>query len=133
ENLLASLAAEVHPVAGTGANIVIAKALLNVGIVVADALAVRRIVLPNVGGAVVDIDIAVAPIAAAAPVVAPAADRPSSTEGEARRDHARADIGGIAEVIGRIVRVGPRTIHRRGLIIRNVHGIRISLLDYNDL
>src|SRR3984893_11941788 len=129
---MAALSAETHAVVCAGAAVVVSSALLDVHVVVANALAVCRIVVPNVG-AMVDIDVAVAPVAAAAPVIAPAADRPGGTEGDTRRDHAGADIGGVAEVIGRIVCIGPRAIHRRGLVIGNVHGVRISLLNHDDL
>src|SRR3984893_6536175 len=107
---MAALSAETHAVVCAGAAVAVAEALLDVHVVVANALAVCRIVVPNVG-AMVDVDIAVAPVAAAAPVIAPAADRPSGTEGQSRRDHAGADVGGIAEVIGRIVCIRPRGIH----------------------
>ena len=46
QHLLAITAAKIHPVRCAGPQIVVAEALLNVGVVVAHALAMRRIVLP---------------------------------------------------------------------------------------
>ena len=133
ENLLATLAAEIHPVIGAGADIVVAEALLHVRVVVSHALTVRRIVIPNVGGAVVDVDVAIAPVAAAAPVIAPTAERETGAERNSGRDHASANIGRITEIIGRVVRIGPGAIHRCRLVIGNIHSIRIGRLDHNRL
>ena len=46
QHLVAVTAAEIHPVRRAGPDIVVAEALLNVGVVVAHAAAMRRIVLP---------------------------------------------------------------------------------------
>ena len=88
-------------------------------------------VIPDVGRPVevVDVDVAVAPVESAAPVIAPASDRPGCTEGETRRDHAGADIGRIAEVIGWIFRIRPGSVNRRRIVVRHVHRIGIGLLD----
>ena len=87
KHLLPVAAPEIHPVGGAGLQIVVAEALLNVGVVVPHALAMRSVVLPaiaDVGGPVevVDVEIAAAPVASAAPVTAPAANGPTRTEGE---------------------------------------------------
>ena len=83
QRLLAVAAAVIHPVAGAGPQVIVAEFLLDAGVVVSHALAVRRIVLPittNLVGAV-DEEVVVAPVAAAAPVIAPAAQRKARTEG----------------------------------------------------
>ena len=96
----------------------------------------RRVVLPaisDVSGSVIDIDVAVAPVAAAAPVIAPAPDRPARTEGQPGRDDAGADIGRITKVVRRIVRVGPSSIDSRRLVVRHVHRPRLGRLDDDHL
>src|SRR6185437_8502906 len=88
EHLLTVAATEVHALLGVAA-LVVAEALLDVGIIVAHALPVRRIMLPGIAGAdVVDVegvharavgdDVAVAPVDAAAPV--PVVVRPASNQ-----------------------------------------------------
>ena len=125
---LAIAAAMVHPVCSTGPQVVVAEFLRNAGVVVADALTVRRIVLPvvsDVGRSVVviDVEIAVAPVEAAAPVVAPASDRPAGAKRQPCSDYAGTDIGCIAEIIRRIFRIGPVTIDRRRIVVGNVDRI----------
>src|SRR6267142_1868581 len=127
-------AAEIHPIRSAGLQIAVAEALLNVRVVVSHALAMRGVVLPVVPDivgpvVVVDVEVAVAPVASAAPVIAPASDGPARTEGETRRDHARADIGRVTEVIGLIVRIGPGSVNRRRIVVRHVHRIGIGRLD----
>ena len=134
KHLLPVTAAEIHPVCGAGLEVVVAEALLNVDVVVSNALTMRGIVLPvipDVGRpvVVVDVEVAVAPVESTAPVIAPASDRPGCTEGETRRDHAGADIGRVAEVIGWIFRVRPGSINRGRIVVRHVHRIGIGLLD----
>ena len=134
KHLLPVTAAEIHPIGGAGLQVVVAEALLNVDVVVSNALTMRGIVLPvipDVGRPVevVDVEVAVAPVESAAPVIAPASDRPGCTEGETRRDHAGADIGRVAEVIGWIFRIRPGSINRRRIVVRHVHRIGIGLLD----
>jgi hypothetical protein len=46
--LLIIAAAKLHPIAASGTQIVVAETLLNIGIAVADALPMRRVVLPVV-------------------------------------------------------------------------------------
>ena len=133
---LSVAAAEVHPVRCAAFQIVVAEALRNVGVVVSHALAMRRIMLPavsDVRGSVIDIDVAVAPVEAAAPIIAPASNGPAGAEGETCRNHSCADIGRIAEVIWRIVRIGPRSVDRGRIIIRHIDGFGIGLLDHNRL
>src|SRR5882724_12056726 len=128
-HLLPVAAAEIHPIRGAGLQIVVAEALLNIHVVVSHALAMRGVVLPVVPDVVcpvVDVEIAVAPVGSAAPVIAPASDGPASTESETRRDHARADIGRVTEVIGLIVRIGPGSVNRRRIVVRHVHRIGIG-------
>ena len=88
-------------------------------------------VVPDVVGpvVVVDVEVAVAPVASAAPVIAPASDGPARTEGETGRDHARADIRRVTEVIGLIVRIGPGSVNRRRIVVRHVHRIGVGRLD----
>ena len=98
----------------------------------------RRIVLPAVSDVicpivVVDVEIAVTPIESATPVVTPASDSPACTEREPRRDHSRADIGRIPEVIGWICGVGPSSVNRGRIVVRHVHRIGVGLLDDNRL
>ena len=94
----------------------------------------RGIVLPvvadviNVVGAV-DVDTVVAPTAAATPVVAPAPDRPARAERETGRDDTGADIGWIAEIVRRVIRVRPLAIDGRGLVIGNIHRVGLRLFD----
>jgi hypothetical protein len=92
EHLLAALATEVRPVAGASANVVVTEPLLDVRIVITDALAMRRIVVPNVGAVVYE-DVAIAPVATAAPIIAPASDRPGGAKGDAGSDDPGADVG----------------------------------------
>src|SRR6478735_3978149 len=138
KHLLSVSAAEIHPIGGAGLYIIVAEALLNVDVVVSNALTMRRVVLPAIPDVgrpveVIDVEVTVAPVASAAPVIAPASDRPGRTEGETRRDHAGADIGRVAEVIGRIFRIRPGSIDRGRIVIRHVHRIGIGLLDHDRL
>src|SRR5262249_12589487 len=92
QHLLAVAATEVHAIADTGliANIdIAAETVGDILVGIFDALAMYRVVLPvvNIGGAV-DVEIVVAPTAAAAPVIAPAPDGPACAKGKAGRDHA---------------------------------------------
>ncbi len=110
----------------------------DIGIIVFDALAMRGIVLPVVADivhpvVVVDVEVAVAPIAAAAPVITPASDGPRGAECEAGRDDAGADVGWITEVIGRILRIGPFTVSDDGIVVRDVDRVRLRLLDDDHL
>jgi len=59
--------------------------------------------------------------------------RNGNPEGKTRRDHARADIGRIPEVIGWIVRVGPGSVNRRRIVVRHVDRIGIGRLDDDHL
>ena len=98
----------------------------------------RRIVLPVVPDVVdpvvvVDVEVAVAPVASTTPIIAPATDRPARAEGEPRCDDARADIGRIAKIIRRIFRVGPASVSRRRLVVRYVNRIWIGQLDDDGL
>src|SRR5882724_2229545 len=134
KHLLPVAAAEIHPIGGAGLQVVVAEALLDVRIVVSHALAMRGVVLPVVPDVVgpvvvVDVEVAVAPVASAAPVIAPASDRPGCAEGETGRDHTSADIGRVAEVIGWIFRIRPGSIDRGRIVVRHVHRIGIGLLD----
>src|SRR5580704_4883728 len=59
-------------------------------------------------GRSVDVEVSVAPVDAAAPIIAarcPAAERVTSPEGDAGRDDAGADIAGRGPVVRRIVRI----------------------------
>src|SRR6202000_2070840 len=67
EHLIAALAAEIRPVGHAGA---IAEFLRDIGVVVTHASPVRWIVIPDVVGAMIDVNVAIAPVAAAAPVIA---------------------------------------------------------------
>src|SRR5439155_22172928 len=134
--LLANAVSELQPIRNAGLQIAVTEALLNVRIVVSDALAMRRVVLPaisDVAGSVIDIDVTVAPVAAAAPVVAPASDRPARTEGQTGRDDAGADRARITKVVRRIVRVGPSSVDGRRLVVRHVHRPRLGRLDDDHL
>lgn len=133
EYLLTALATEIRPVAGAGTYIVVTEALLNVRVVVADALAMCRIMLPRVCGAMVDVGAAIAPIEATAPIIAPAGYPPGCPEGDACRNQARADIRWVAEIIGRIGLIGPLTINHSRIVIRHIQRIRIGLLDHDGL
>src|SRR5262249_59295795 len=84
-----------------------------------------------VARAVVDVDVVVAPAAAATPVVAPASDRPAGAEGKTGRDHAGADIGRIAEVIGRVTRVRPCAIDGGRIIIRDIDRVGLRRFNHN--
>jgi hypothetical protein len=72
--LLPATAAEIHPILCPGAEIVITVFLLDVGIGIADALAMFRAVLPiipwsvDIDRAIYD-DVVTTPVAAAAPIV----------------------------------------------------------------
>src|SRR5258708_29743268 len=89
--------------------------------------------ISDVGGSVIDIDVTVAPVAAAAPVIAPAPDGPAPTEGQTGRDHACADIGWITKVVRWIVRIGPSPVDGRWLVVPHVHRPRLGRLDDDHL
>ncbi len=96
----------------------------------------RGIVLPaiaDVRGPMIDVDVAIAPVAAATPVIAPAPDRPGRAECDAGRNHSRTDIGRIAPIVRRIFRIGPAAVDGRRIIVRHVHRCGIGLLDHDDL
>jgi hypothetical protein len=74
KDLLTTLAAEIHPVLRTTAQIVVTELLSHVVIVVSDALPVLRPVLPIVAGQrvdpwPVDVDVVVVPIETSAPII----------------------------------------------------------------
>ena len=138
EHFLAVAAAIVHPICSAGPQVVVAEFLRNAGVVVSDPLAVRRIVLPvvsDVGRSVVviDVEVAVTPVEAAAPVIAPASDRPAGAECQPCGNHAGTDVGWIAEIIRRIFRIGPVTINCRRIVVGNVDRIGLRLLDDDHL
>ena len=95
----------------------------------------RRIVLPAVTNVVraVDEEIVVAPIASAAPIIAPTAQRETSAEGYPGGDDAGADIRWRAKIVGRIVRIRPIAVDCRRLVIGNVHHVGIGWLDHDRL
>src|SRR6185369_4817685 len=76
KHLLPVTAAEIHPVGSASLYVVVTEALLNVDVVVSHALAMRSVVLPAIPDVrrpveVVDVEVAVAPVESAAPVIAP--------------------------------------------------------------
>src|SRR4029079_13856667 len=109
-----------------------AEFLLQVCIVIAGPLPMRRIVLPlfgpgaaiDIDGAAAPIDAAAAPIAAAAPVAAPrpAAEPIGRAEGNAGANDAAANIVGISPIIGigGIIRLRPVSVDDGRFIIGNV-------------
>src|SRR5258706_8932646 len=138
KHLLTVVAAEIHPIGDAGLQIVVAKALLNIRIAVSNTLAMRRVVLPVVSDVaylvvVVDVEVAVAPVASAAPVIAPASDGPARAECETRCDHARADIRRIREIIGRIGRVRPSSVNDCRIVVRHVDCVGVGRLDHDRL
>src|SRR5258706_6909583 len=138
KHLLAVAAAEIHAIGDAGLQIVVAKALLNIRIAVSNTLAMRRVVLPVVSDVaylvvVVDVEVAVAPVASAAPVIDPASDGPARAECETRCDHGRADIRRIGEIIGRIGRVRPSSVNDCRIVVRHVDCVGVGRLDHDRL
>src|SRR5579862_9181646 len=120
QNRIAAAAAEIHAVLTSGAQSVVAKALLHIRVVIGNPATVRGIVLPVVAVAVeiidvdraIDVDVVVAPAETAAPVTArgPAPDRVANAESDAGGDDSPRDVSGWRKVIRRIGRIRPRSI-----------------------
>ena len=119
--LIAASTAEIHAVLCAAREVAVtAEFRRHIGVGIAHALSVCRIVHPVVPAAainIVDVDVAVdvdvvaAPIEAAAPIAAgsPATERIAGAKGKTGGDNSGADIGGRGPVVRRIGRVRPRT------------------------
>ena len=127
EDLLATPAAEIHPILRTAAKIVVTELLPHVVVVVSDALAVFRPVLPivateRVNPWPIDIDVIVVPIEAAAPPVSargPISESPAGTKCQAPRDEPCADVSGIPPIVGWIRWIRPGTINNGRIVHRS--------------
>src|SRR5262245_3879400 len=141
ENLIATSAPEIHPVLASATNIVVAEFLLHVRIIVSHALAMCRVVLPvaaaqRIDPRPVDVDVVVAPIASPAPVVStpsPPSERPAGTKRESGRDEPGANISRPPEVIWRIRRIGPSSVHDSRIVVGHIDGVGVGLFDDDDL
>ena len=141
--MIAAAAAEIHSVLRAG-DIVATEFVRNVGVAVAHALPMRRIVRPVIAvttvdivdvDIAVDIDVVAAPIEAAAPVAAsgPAAECIASAEGDPGRDNATGNVARRRPVIRRIGRIRPCAINDGWIVIRDVDRVGLSRRDNDDL
>src|SRR5262245_57728255 len=140
EHLLAVLAAEILARALAGLDVVAGVFLAHLIVVVFHAVPVRGIVLEipdiDVVDVAIDVDVVVAPVEAAAPVISargPAADRVTGAERQPGRHHAGRDIAGRRPVVRRIGRIGPRTVDDGGIVVGHVDRIGLRRLDGDDL
>lgn len=110
EDLLAAAATKIRPILAPATKIAVSKLLLHVGVVVFDALTVLRIVLPRVSAGIdidgpVDVDVVIAPIDSAAPIVSarcPTPERVAGAERDSARDDSASNISRRREIIWRI-------------------------------
>ena len=141
EHLLAAAAAEIHPILASATKIVVPKLLLHVGVVVFDALTMFRIVLPVVSAGIdidgpIDVDVVVAPIASAAPIISarcPTPERIAGAKRNSARDDSAGDISGRREIVWRIRRIGPPSVHDGRIVIRHVDRVGLRRLNNDDL
>jgi hypothetical protein len=137
--LVATATAEIHPILYASA--IAAELLTHVTVVVSDTLPMLRPVLPvvavqRINAWPVDVDIAVAPITAAAPVIsarAPVSQSPTRAEREPGRNESGADISGIPPIIWRVLRIRPRAINDAGIVVWHVERFGVRWLNRDDL
>jgi hypothetical protein len=115
QHLLAAATAKIQAVLASSPNIVVAKPLLRVSVVVSYTLAMLGPVLPIVTD-VVDVDgsvhgdVVVAPIDSTVPIIppkCPAAEGICGAECNSGRNDPCGDVAGRREIVRRIGRVGP--------------------------
>jgi hypothetical protein len=84
----------------------------------------------------VDVDVIVAPVASAAPIIStlsPISKGVAGAKRESGRDESSGDISGISEIVWGIFRVRPCTVDDARIVIRHIDRFGVRRLNRDDL
>jgi hypothetical protein len=138
QDLIAAATPEIETCLTPIPDRIVAKPLLDVRIVIGHAAAMIGIVLPIVDVDIaIDVDVVVAPIATATPIIAPigpASDGIANPKRHTRGDRRTGNISARwREVVWRVSGIRPRAINYRGIIVGHVDRIGVCGRDDNHL
>jgi hypothetical protein len=140
QDLIAAATAEIEPCLAPIPDRIVAEPLLHICIVISHAAAMIGVMLPFIDVDIVgpiDVDVVVAPIATAAPIIAPigpASDGIANPKRHTSGDRRTGNISGRwREVVRWISRIGPRAINHGRVIVRHVDRVGICRRDSDNL